>query len=388
MTKEIILERIEEVKSRNLRGSHITAFFKKNYPDVWEELLKQTSFLDSEYEKINYRVPLQARIYCVEHDISVLPICANPECDHTLPVRWDYATNKFKTYCCAKCCHYDWYRSDRFKNKSKETCEAKYGVKYFVQSDKFKETSSETCMKNFGVKHISLSKEWRDEVKETCRRKYHADSPFESKEIREKIRKSCMEHLGVENPFLSIEIQERTRASIMQNNGGLGFASPDILMKAEQTSFERYGVRHFAESEEYYKKRQRKFKSEKYPELRFDSRWEVKVYEFCKDNNISIEYSPKISYEYSYDGTTYTYHPDFLINGKVYEVKGDNFFRTNKSTGKEEMFCPYGRKKLGEEKWNWLCGKFEAKHQCMLKNNVPILRNRDISNLCITMFVS
>ena len=52
------------------------------------------------------------------------------------------------------------------------------------------------------------------------------------------------------------------------------------------------------------------------------------------------------------------------------------------------MFCPYGKKKLGEEKWNWLCGKFEAKHQCMLKNNVRILRDKDINNLNIDMFIS
>lgn len=52
------------------------------------------------------------------------------------------------------------------------------------------------------------------------------------------------------------------------------------------------------------------------------------------------------------------------------------------------MFCPYGRKKLGEEKWNWLCGKFEAKHQCMMKNNVLILRDKDINNLNIDIFIS
>ena len=27
--------------------------------------------------------------------------------------------------------------------------------------------------------------------------------------------------------------------------------------------------------------------------------------------------------QYEYDGKVHTYHPDFLINGKVYEVKGD-----------------------------------------------------------------
>lgn len=107
-----------------------------------------------------------------------------------------------------------------------------------------------------------------------------------------------------------------------------------------------------------------------------------------KENNISFEYSPALSYPYEYDDRQFTYHPDFIINGKVYEVKGDQFFRMNESTGKEEMFCPYGRKKYGEEKWQWRCRKEEAKHQCMLKNNVHILRDMDIRCLSISTFIS
>lgn len=108
--------------------------------------------------------------------------------------------------------------------------------------------------------------------------------------------------------------------------------------------------------------------------MTFGSSWEFNVYDFLIENSIEFEYQPSISFDYEYDGRTWTYHPDFLINGKVYEVKGDMFFRVNESTGKEEMFCPWGRKKLGEERWKWLCGKSEAKHQCMLKNGVIILR--------------
>ena len=149
----------------------------------------------------------------------------------------------------------------------------------------------------------------------------------------------------------------------------------------KNTCLERYGVEHYSQSYEYHKNKRHKFHSEKYPGLTFDSNWEVKVYEFCKDNHIEVEYSPSISFEYEYDGRIWTYHPDFLINGKLYEVKGDQFFRINESTGKEEMFCPYGRTKFGEEKWKWSCGKSEAKHQCILKNRVTILRESEVFNL-------
>lgn len=109
------------------------------------------------------------------------------------------------------------------------------------------------------------------------------------------------------------------------------------------------GIEHYTQSYEYYKNKKHKYHSEKYPGLTFDSKWEVNVYEFCKDNKIEVEYSPSISLKYEYDGRTWAYHPDFLINGKIYEVKGDQFFRINESTGKEEMFCPYGRMKLGKK---------------------------------------
>lgn len=177
---------------------------------------------------------------------------------------------------------------------------------------------------------------WRKQVEETCIRKYNASNPSRSPIVRMKYRNTC-----------------------------------NI----------KYGTDNYAKTYEYHKKKKHKFHSEKYPELTFDSKWEVKVYEFCRNNNIPIEYSPSISYDYEYDGKTWTYHPDFLINGNIYEVKGDNFFRINEETGKEEMFNPYREQDWSDEQYDWSCGKFEAKHQCMLKNNVTILRKKEVRDL-------
>ncbi len=120
--------------------------------------------------------------------------------------------------------------------------------------------------------------------------------------------------------------------------------------------------------------------------MAFDSTWEVKVYEFCMDNGLQVEYSPSISYKYDYIGKLHTYHPDFLINGKVYEIKGDNFFRVNENTGQEEMFCPYRYSDWSDEYYVWMCGLYEAKHQCMIENGVTILREKHIINLSKELF--
>lgn len=112
----------------------------------------------------------------------------------------------------------------------------------------------------------------------------------------------------------------------------------------------------------------------------FDSTWEVKVYDFLKENHIQFEYSPSISIPYEYDGRQYTYHPDFIVNGKLYEVKGDQFFRIDES-GHEVMVNPFRDPEWTDKQYEWECGKYEAKHQCMLKNNVVILRESQIEDL-------
>lgn len=106
--------------------------------------------------------------------------------------------------------------------------------------------------------------------------------------------------------------------------------------------------------------------------MTFGSSWEFKVYDFLKEHNIEFEYQPSISFEYEYDGKTHTYHPDFKVGDRIYEVKGDQFFNEQ-----NQMINPYGRSDDG---------KYEAKHQCMLDNNVVILRLDDIKQLDLKIF--
>lgn len=55
-----------------------------------------------------------------------------------------------------------------------------------------------------------------------------------------------------------------------------------------------------------------------------------------------------------------------LIDGQLYEIKGNQFFEGDK------MINPYDR---GQD------GLYEAKHQCMLNNGVIILKVEDIKRL-------
>ena len=148
-----------------------------------------------------------------------------------------------------------------------------------------------TCLKHWGVKNASESKLIRDKIRQSIK----------SDEVQNKIIKTCIETYGVRYP--------------MQN--------PEVRRKYNQTMNMKYGHDSYSQTLEYHKNKRHEYRSEKYPSLTFDSTWEVTLYEFCRDNNIPVEYSPSISYNYEYDGRICTYHPDFLISGKVYEVKGE-----------------------------------------------------------------
>ena len=45
------------------------------------------------------------------------------------------------------------------------------------------------------------------------------------------------------------------------------------------------------------------------------------------------------------------------------------------------MINPYREPEWSDERYEWECGKFEAKHQCMLAKGVVILRKRDMDDL-------
>lgn len=108
----------------------------------------------------------------------------------------------------------------------------------------------------------------------------------------------------------------------------------------------------------------RKTKSRyEFEELNFDSAPELAFYIWLKDNNIEFEYQPNEVFEYQFENKICIYQPDFKIGDLFFELKDDHFFKLDGT-----MCNPYNHSQDG---------KYEAKHQCMLSNNVIILRSKD-----------
>ena len=262
----------------------------------------------------------------------------------------------------------------------------RYGVEYTLQSKELTEKVKETMMREFGVEHPMQSEEIKQRTKENNQIEFGVDHPMKLDEFKQRsIDNNRAKHGGIHSSALPEVKAKVVATNLRRYNTKCTLQNETINAKARRTCNLKYNVDYYTQSYEYHKNKKHRFHSKKYPGLTFDSTWEVKVYEICRDNNIPIEYSPRISFPYNYAGRIWTYHPDFLINGKVYEVKGDQFFKVDES-GHEVMFNPYRKPEWSDERYDWECGKYEAKHQCMIVNNVLILRDKDIDNLSIEMF--
>ena len=264
----------------------------------------------------------RTKLYWIVHDLTDFPRCKNPECNK--PLEWKNIDSVARGYCdyCSYSC----------AMKSEETQK--------TMRDNFKKVHGVDCWGQLPEAKEHLRQIWRNKTQE---------------EIDERTRKTkttLKERYGDEN-YNNIEL---TQLHDRLNHGG-------VL---------------YRQTHECHQNRRKRYVHDG---IQFDSSWEICVYDYCKVNGIKCEYQPNVSFIYEYGNKKWVYQPDFLINGKVYEVKGDQFFRFNETTGKEEMYNPYRNKNWSDEQYEMVCGKFEAKHQCMIANNVTILRNREIHNL-------
>lgn len=297
----------------------------------------------------------------------------------------------------------DRYGDENYNNpeKRKETCLEKYGKETFLQTDECIQRTIEHNRKLFGVDHYSQSQEYLEKIIKTNRERYGVDFIFMAPEVKEKIRQTLLERYGVDHFSKSPLFMEKFSATCQEKyNNDFWFGSEaqknynlekygvehfmqtkSFKEKSRVTSQRKYGVPFYAQTQEF-KNRSMQTCLEKYgypfysqsPEAArnrrkkyyykgqsFDSSWELAYYVYNVDNNNYIIREP-ISIKYVFENKEHYYIPDFMVNGRLIEIKGPQFFKEGK------MICPF------DESLN---DTFEAKHQCMIKNNVEIIMNCD-----------
>jgi len=254
------------------------------------------------------------------------------------------------------------FQSEEIKEKIKKTCLKKYGVEYSSQAEIVKEKTKKTNLERYGNEYAVASNIVRKKAKETNLERYGSETPFpfncnklneiikekynvdnisQLDEIKIKKEESCLKHFGVSNPSYSKE----------------------VLSKIENTLYQRYGVKHPLQYREFQLKTKSKYI---YEDINFDSSWELIFWLYNKEvlnNNITRILDPLIYY---YNDEEFKYFPDFKIDDKIYEIKGDHFFNDEGI-----LIDPWDNSEYGN-------GKAKAKYDCMLENHITILRGNDI----------
>ena len=210
--------------------------------------------------------------------------------------------------------------------------------------------------------------------------------------VYEQTQKAMLKKYGVDNPFKCADLMAesyknkdynartiKTRQIKLERYGDPGYCNVE---KRKNTNLEKYGAKSFTLTDEFIEKRKQtmidkygtdvtvyshelmiKCKQKyTYNNIKFDSSWEIAYYIWLKDHNIDFEYQPDISFEYEYNNKIHRYYPDFLVEDEIQEIKGTHFFENCDPNNK--MICPYNRD---------LDDFVEAKHQCMIKNNIKII---------------
>ncbi len=209
-----------------------------------------------------------------------------------------------------------------------------------------------TCRSEFGrLSNIHVSKSYDAYQPHCSSRCARLD-----KEAMLKYERSSIERFGVSHPMGSSRVREKVRRTLVA----------------------RYGVDHLMHDPNHVSKvigkrnsNQRIENRPKADGLVFDSGWEKEFYEFCKNNGLEVKYHP-CAFKYSLDGVDHFYYPDFMVSGKLYEIKAPCFI---KKDGTWTM--PFRKKEWDEDTFSLYCRQAEAKRQCAVRNEVVILDNVD-----------
>lgn len=202
------------------------------------------------------------------------------------------------------------------------------------------------------------TEEFKDSVREGMKNSEHWQKVSNSKEFRKNLSEGHKNGNYVQNIMKTKEYKDNMRKSVLSSEKWIkAQQDPERKNKLSIIASKR------AENGEMYIKY-------KFENKTFSSSYELAYYIWLKDNNINFIYQAD-SIPFDFYGVTKHYVPDFKINDRLVEIKGIHFFENKDPNGK--MICPWKHKNDTLEKIKLRNELFEAKHQCMIRNNVEII---------------
>ena len=251
-------------------------------------------------------------------------------------------------------------------NKTVESNKNNHDGLFHTQTDEWKDKVMKSFIDHYGVNNPMKNKNIVDKSKESCTEKYGVDNPMKSQIVKEKAINTFIDKYNVDNPM---KLEETKQKVIDTFNKRIGVNNTEKVNSIFQLQeFKNYIKQDRLNNPEKYAS-----KKLVYCGLSFDSIPEFCTYKFCSDFFIPITRNNSIHFEYldSKGRIHYTY-PDFIINGRYVEIKGSMFYKQDGT-----WFKPWRYPEWSDEDYKFQCENMERKRQCLIKNNVLILRDDD-----------
>lgn len=305
---------------------------------------------------------ISTKCYWILNGLTDFPTCQYSGCKNKIGIGKNIKITKgYPSYCCQKHAQ----KSYEVIVKRKNTTRKNYGVDFPIQNEQI-----------------------HTKIKQTCIQTYNVENPFQSEEVKEKSKQSLIKNYGVDNPRKSIILQQKTESTCIKRFGETSFSkTQEFIEKIKATNLKNRGVEFPSQSEQVKERFQKTCKlkygefhpmkndeikekcmknrtrSYLYEGISFDSSPELAMYIFLKDHKMQFKYQPHASFTFEHNSEKHTYFPDFEINGKYIELKGNQFLKEDGT-----WQCPYDHS---------LDALYEAKHQCLLKNEIQIMYFND-----------
>ena len=238
------------------------------------------------------------------------------------------------------------------KEKINATMMQKYGQHRQSIAEKMLQTKAALQIENPSYKMNQQNKR-----RETCIIKYGVDCSSKAKEVKEKAKRTNQLKYGVDNYTQSNDFKQKVMSTNIKKYGvKWRVMTEEFKLQYKKTMLRKYGVECCMHCPQIFAKIKSKYF---YEDRWFSSAPELAFYIFLKDSGKTFEYQPEVTIKYIFNNEQHQYWPDFLVDGQMIELKGNQFLKEDGTWQN-----PYDHS---------LDALYEAKHQCCIANNVKIL---------------
>ena len=186
--------------------------------------------------------------------------------------------------------------------------------------------------------------------------KYGVKNISQAPEVKKKKIETTKEHYGVDHHWQAEEIKQTIKKKVAKNYGE-NFQRDFFKNWARKN----YGVDNISQVSEIRSKRCIPYRVLNY---KFRSSIEVYFFLYHKMNGYDVKYED-VNFSYNCNGNEYKYTPDFVVNDKIYELKGKGFLDEDNNLQLENIY-----KDIDLE-------KEKAKQKCIEDHNVILLPEDD-----------